>query len=71
MNDPCQKAERRAQEEEEEERLRELEEEQENDEFYSKKKTKKQVKNKNEWTDEDYNLLVKLLNKYPGGASNR
>ena len=55
--------------EEEEERLRELEEDYEDDEFYSKKKKKKDnKKNANEWTEDDYNLLVKLLNKYPGNC---
>ena len=56
--------------EEEEERLRELEEDYEDDDFYSKKKKKKDnKKSANEWTEDDYNLLVKLLNKYPGNCS--
>ena len=56
--------------EEEEERLRELEEDYEDDDFYSKKKKKKDnKKSSNEWTEDDYNLLVKLLNKYPGNCS--
>ena len=55
--------------EEEEERLRELEEDYEDDDFYSKKKKKKDnKKSSNEWTEDDYNLLVKLLNKYPGNC---
>ena len=59
--------ERQERDDEDEARLRELEED---DEIYSKKKSKKQEK-RTEWTDDDYNLLVKLLNKFPGGASNR
>lgn len=32
---------------------------------------RKQKEENRAWTDEDYSLLTKMLNKYPGGTSNR